>query len=130
MCRSGGHVAAMCDKSKTVKQESANVCLSTNMEGLSNYLLPILKIQMKGHNGKLIKFNCLFDTASSRSYISNTISDQMGLVPKNVKNVEYNVKTFLGDGIKKLKEASMTVYLPTGRYMLRPMLIDDNFAVN
>ena len=69
---------------------------------------------MKGHNGKIINFNCLFDTASSRSYISNSISDQMGLHNELVKDVEYSVSTFLGKGAKTLKEAMLTVYLPSG----------------
>ena len=85
-CQSSSHVAAMCDKFKPFfKQENTNVCLSTNIQNFSNYLLPILRIKMKGHNGKLINFNCLFDTASSRSYISNCISDQMGLHTELVK---------------------------------------------
>lgn len=130
-CHSAGHVAAMCDNAKgNFKQEQTNVCLSTNMQSLSNYLLPILKIKMKGHNGKFINFNCLFDTASSRSYISNYISDQMGLHKELVKDVEYNVKTFLGSGAKTLQEAMVTVYLPSGRYLLRPMLIDSQFNVD
>ena len=79
---------------------------------------------MKGHNGKFINFNCLFDTASSRSYISNCISDQMGLHKELVKDVEYNVKTFLGSGAKTLQEAMVTVYLPSGLYLLRPILIE------
>ena len=113
-----------------LKQAQTNVCLSTNIQNLSNYLLPILKLQMKGHNGKLINFNCLFDTASSRSYISNCISDQMGLHKELVKDVEYNVKTFLGSGTKTLQEAMVTVYLPSGRYLLRPILIDSQFNVD
>ena len=129
-CRSAGHVAAMCNNFKPAKQEHTNVCLSTNIQNLSNYLLPILRIQMKGHNGKLIKFNCLFDTASSRSYISNCISDQMGLHKELVKDVEYNVKTFLGSGAKTLQEGMDTVYLPSGHYLLRPMLIDNNFNID
>ena len=130
-CQSAGHVAAMCDNAKSnLKQAQTNVCLSTNIQNLSNYLLPILKLQMKGHNGKLINFNCLFDTASSRSYISNCISDQMGLHKELVKDVEYNVKTFLGSGTKTLQEAMVTVYLPSGRYLLRPILIDSQFNVD
>ena len=38
-CHSAGHVAAMCDNAKgNFKQEQTNVCLSTNMQSLSNYL--------------------------------------------------------------------------------------------
>ena len=93
-CHKRSHIAAMCDKGKTIKQESTHVCLSTSVLTLSNYLLPVLKVEMKGHNGKIIKFNCLFDTASSRSYISNSVSDQMGLHQELVKDVEYSIKTF------------------------------------
>ena len=129
LCKSNKHCTAMCEKAYAAKQEQTNVCLSTDMENVSNYLMPIFRVQMKGHNGKLIKFNCLLDTASSRSYISTTISEQMGLVPQNVKNVIYNVKTFLGSGMKELQEASITAYLPSGRYMLRSILIDKDLNV-
>ena len=129
VCNSRGHVSAMCDKVKK-SVESVNVCLSTNVENASNYLLPILRIKMKGHNGKLLKFNALFDTASSRTYISKRISDQMDLVPENVKNVVYDVKTFLGSGTKMLEETSITVFTPAGRYLTRPVLIDDSFIVD
>ena len=133
LCNSSGHVTAMCDQVKprlhNVKQESNNICLNTNMQNQSNFLLPIIKIGMRGHNGKIIYFNCLLDTASSRSYISNKISDQMGLIPKNVSEVQYNVKTFIGSGLKSLKEATIDVFLPSGRYLLRSILIENDFNV-
>ena len=132
LCNSSGHVTAMCDqvKPRTYKQESNYVCLNTNMQNQSNFLLPIIKMAMRGHNGKLIHFNCLLDTASSRSYISNKISDQMGLIPENVSDVQYNVKTFIGSGLKSLKEATIDVFLPSGRYLLTSILIENNLSID
>ena len=104
----------MCTKPRSSKQESSYVCLSASDQNLSNYLLPVYKIKMKGHNGRLISFNCLLDTCSSRTYVSDRISDQMGLHKELVKNVEYSVATYLGTGTKKFKEAMVTVYLPSG----------------
>ena len=57
------------------------------------------------------------------------ISDQMGLIPKNVSEVQYNVKTFIGSGLKSLKEATIDVFLPSGRYLLRSILIENDFNV-
>ena len=128
ICKSLKHVAAMCDKRK-IKTEQTNVCLSTCMQSKSTYLLPIIQIQMQGHNGTTCKFNCLLDTASSRSYISQAVSDQLNLNKDLCRNVEYQVKTFLGSGNKSLKETSINVFLPAGRYLVRQILIDKDFNV-
>ena len=128
-CNTHRHVTAMCDKAK-VKTESTNVCLSTSLKDQSNYLLPILAIRMQGHNGKVVKFNCLLDTASSRSYISQDVSDKLNLNKDLCKNVDYKVKTFLGSGVKTLEETSINVYLPSGRYLVRSILIDKSFNVD
>ena len=40
------------------------------------------------------------------------------------------LKLFFGTGTKKLKESMITVYLPSGRYLPRPILIDDTFIVD
>ena len=94
ICKSRAHVAAMCDNKKVVKTEQTHVCLSTNLQNQSNYLLPIISMQMQGHDGTLFKFNCLLDTASSRTYISQAISDKLNLNSNLCKDVEYQVKTF------------------------------------
>ena len=129
ICRSRAHVAAMCDNKKIVKTEQTNVCLSTNLQNQFNYLLPIILMQMQGHDGTLFKFNCLLDTASSRTYISQAISDKLNLNSNLCKDVEYKVKTFLGSGNKSLRETSINVFLPSGRYLLRPILVDRSFNV-
>lgn len=130
LCKSPAHVAALCDQRKPfLKAEQTNVCLSTNLQNQSNYLLPIVAIQMQGHNGSKVKFNCLLDSASSRSYISKNISDQLGLNKDLVKDVDYQVKTFLGSGCKSLREASLTVFLPSGRFMVTQILIDKSFSM-
>ena len=127
-CNTSKHVTAMCDQ--RIRTEINNVCLSTSLKTQSNYLLPILAIQMQGHSGKVVKFNCLLDTASSRSYISQTVSDQLNLNRELCKTVDYQVKTFLGSGVKTLNETSINVYLPSGRYLLRSILIDKEFKLD
>ena len=41
----------------------------------------------------------------------------------------YQVRTFLGCGVKPLKEVTLEVHLPTGRYTHMPVLIDDDFKL-
>ena len=129
-CNSQKHVLAMCDQKRVTRFENTNVCLSTNLQKQSNYLLPILAMRMQGHNGKVIKFNCLLDTASSRSYVSKAISDQLELNKDLCKSVDYQVKTFLGSGVKSLEETSINVFMPSGRYLVRSILVDNEFNVD
>ena len=39
------------------------------------------------------------------------------------------MKTFIGSGLKSLKEATIDVFLPSGRYLLRSILIENNFNI-
>ena len=65
---------------------------------------------MQGHNGEVVKFNCLLDTASSRSYISQNVSEKLNLNKDLCKNVDYKVKTFLGSGVKALRGGAAPIY--------------------
>ena len=76
----------MCDQVKprlhNVKQESNNICLNTNMQNQSNFLLPIIKIGMRGHNGKIIYFIVLICNICSLNSLSLYLSFVFLLVLK------------------------------------------------
>ena len=127
-CGSTKHVAAVCKKLKSPL--STNVCLSTNVGKQSNFLLPILSITFKGRSGRTVSFNALVDTGSSRSYINPRVSKLLEISSSHVNQIEYDVRTFLGSGVKKLGETSLTVYLPSGRYLSLPMFVDNSFKLD
>ena len=84
---------------------------------------------MEGHNDNLIKFNVLLDTASSRSYISEEIKNKLNINSYRLRSVVYDIRTFLSCCVKELKETSVTVYLPSGRHHVMPILIDQDFNI-
>ena len=126
-CGSSKHVSAICKKLKNPL--STNVCLSTNVGKQSNFLLPILSITFKGRSGRTVSFNALVDTGSSRSYINPRVSKLLEISSSHVSEIEYDVRTFLGSGVKKLGETALTVYLPSGRYLNLPMFVDNSFKL-
>ena len=65
-------------------------------------------MMMEGHNGDIVKFNALLDTASHQSYINKDVKSKLNL---NVINkVQYDMRTFIGSGVKKLEETSVKVF--------------------
>ena len=74
--------------------------------------------------------NVLFDTASIRSYINPKIAKLLAIRKDFVNPVQYEVRTFLGAGIKDLGETTLQVHFPSGRYHSMPIFIDENFYVD
>ena len=64
-----------------------------------------------------------------RSYLSAKAAQILNLAFKTMKIRQYEVRTFLGFGVKLLKEVTLEVYLPTGRYAQMPVSIDDEFKL-
>ena len=75
-------------------------------------MLPILALQMQGPKGLKVKFNVLFDTASSRSYIDYDIAKKLKLNTEYMSDMVYEVRTFLGCGTKVLKETVLRWTFP------------------
>ena len=126
-CGKRNHVSAICKKLKPPLPVHA--CLSTHVGRKSNFLLPILAIKFEGRGGRTVTFNALVDTGSSRSYINPKVAQILQIGSDYLTEVEYNVRTFLGSGLKKLAETSLTVYLPSGRYLSLPMFVDSQFKL-
>ena len=84
---------------------------------------------LRGPQGPKEGFNMVVDTESTRSYLSAKSAQILNLAVKTMKIRQYEVRTFLGCGVKQLKEVTLEVYLPTGRYAQMPMLIDDDFKL-
>ena len=132
-CKAHNHVGAMCQKRTSYSPKGSaitRVCLSTEVEDCSNFLLPVFTIVMEGPNGEPIKFNTLLDTCSSRTYISKKIANKLDLDKNKLNRVEYEVKTFLKSENKHFREATVQVNLPSGRYNVVPVLIDDDFDMD
>ena len=133
-CGLKGHVGAMCKKRPVQalerKSTDVHVCLSTGSEYNSPFLLPVISIMVKGPKGLHFKFNALLDTGSSRSYMSSYVLNKLDCSPDSLTAVDYDVKTFLGSGIKSLKEVTLEVHLPSKRYNILPVLVDDQFDID
>ena len=94
------------------------------------FLLPVLSIAFKGKSGHTVSFNALVDTGSSRSYINPRVAKLLDINSSHINEVEQEVMTFLGCGLKKLGETCLTVYLPSGRYLNLPMFVDPKFKLD
>ena len=55
---------------------------------------------------------------------------QLQLRSDLISDVEYEVRTFLGSGVKKLGETTLEVHLPSGMHRALPILIDKAFKVD
>ena len=90
--------------------------MSTHVGSKSNFLLPILSIKFEGRGGRTVSFNALVA--------------QLLQISSYLTEVEYNVRTFLGSGLKKIAETSLTIYLPSGSYLSLPMFVDSQFKLD
>ena len=140
-CKSKGHIGAMChndvstngSKGKGVPDKVASgvtdVCFSTGFEE-SPYLLPIINLKIRGHNGQSSNFNFLFDTGSQRSYLSQHALAKLGCKNQLMADIEFEVKTFLGSSKKRLKEVNLDVFVDPHKHYGTLMLVDDQFDIS
>ena len=140
-CKSKGHIGAMCHKDvslnspkgKSVPDKVASgvtdVCFSTGFEE-SPYLLPIISLKLRGHNGQFSNFNFLFDTGSQRSYLSQHALSKLGCNNQLMSDIEFEVKTFLGSSRKRLKEVNLDVFVDSHKHYGILMLVDDQFDIS
>ena len=129
-CNSYQHVGAMCQNRPIYVPKGTaitKVCLNMGVEDSSNFLLPVFSIVMEGPSGTRVKFNVLLDTGSSRTYISSYIANKLNFNVNKLNKVEYEVKTFLKNENKAFREATVQVNLPSGRYNVVPILVDEDF---
>jgi len=92
--------------------------------------LPIVSIKFQSRSGRVVAFNSLFDTGSSRSYLKSRVANFLEVGSSLVNQVDYEVSNFLGRGTKKLEETCLVVYLPSGKYLNMPMFIDPLFNLD
>ena len=127
VCGSRGHAKSLCPDPRA--PENNYVCLNTGSKQLTNYLLPVISIRMRSGSGSSVRFNALFDTCSSRSYIDASVASRLGINREEVPKIEYEVKTFLGGGAKSLGVVTLIISLPSGREIATPVFIDYSFDV-
>ena len=126
-CKSKCHITALCKKevdNENTNSTSNNLLINYNNEYVKNYLLPTITIKV-GRGDKSVFVRCLVDTGSQRSYISDKVIKGLCLSSKSLSSVQYDIKTYLGTGLRKLKETMLEVYLSDEKLEL-PLLIDSN----
>ena len=131
-CKSHKHVQALCPDPQRLafnKPTNSYLCLSTDSLHQTNYLLPVIALDMQKGSGPKVRVNALFDTCSSRSYLDSETAARLGLQREDLQEVDYEVKTFLGGGRKTLGESTLVVHLPSGRQIGMPVFIDRTFEV-
>ena len=132
VCKSHRHVAALCPDPQRLdynKSTNSYVCLATNALHQTNFLLPVIALDVQKGSGPKVRINALFDTCSSRSYLDSETAACLGLQREEMREVEREVKTFLGGGRKSLGESTLVVHLPSGRQIGMPVFIDRTFKV-
>ena len=136
VCKSKGHITALCHNDPALNGNNSkenkirtDVCYSTGVDE-SPFLMPIIKVRLRGHSGKNCWFNFLFDTASQRSYLSKHALASLECDSGLVSSVEYEVKTFLGSKQKHLKEVNLDVFVSSNKFHNMQMLVDDKFDIS
>ena len=136
ICKSKGHISALCSKfekvTKTQKVDPSvtgvNVCLNTGVLEHS-YMLPVMDIFVsRGHSR--VKVTCLIDFGSQRSYFSHTVLNDLHCDISSLSPIEYDIKTYLGHQFKTLGLTSFEISMqPNSRFTL-PVLVDQGFDIN
>ena len=126
-CDSKTHISALCSKLKNAKSINSNLCLNTGItENL--YLLPIVQITVN-YSKNSYSFNVLLDTGSQRSYFSDKVLNNLNINKDKLRNVPYEVKTYISSEIKQLKEVLLDVEIGHNKFLPLPILIDNYFNI-
>ena len=56
--------------------------------------------------------NCLLDSGSQRSYLSDEVTKGLGIKIVFLPALQFNIKTFLGEDMRCLKEPPLNIALP------------------
>ena len=74
------------NRTSPINNNSVNICLNTDLDNFSKFLLPVIEIGVQGPKGPKVKFNALLDTGSSRSYLSKPVMNKLKLEADKSRN--------------------------------------------
>lgn len=124
-CQSRCHITALCSKSNPVH---SNLCLNSSLEVDKPYILPTLTLKF-ARGCKSFDVRCLIDSGSQRSYLADNIIQNLNLNPKSLADVNFDIKTFIGNQNRTLKETVLEVHLRSDYKIEMPMLIDSKMSL-
>ena len=73
--------------------------------------------------------NCLLDSVSQRSYPSDEVAKGLGIKIYSLPALQLNMKTFLGEDMQCLKEASINIAVDDNSLFIKA-LFDCNINLN
>lgn len=116
----------LCPLMFRIKPSTTNMCLNRQSEQ-PNFLLPVVCLSVSSGGG-IHNFNCLVDTGSQRSYFSESVLTRLKGDDYYVAPADYEVRTFWGSQLKRLREVKFDIRFPSGTRSL-PILIDNQFNI-
>ena len=80
-------------------------------------------------NGHKYLLNCLLDSGSQRSCMSNEVNKRLGIKIDSFPALQFNIKTFLGEVTRCLKEALINITVDHNSLPIKA-LFDCNIKLN
>ena len=80
-------------------------------------------------NGHIYMLNCLLDTGSQRSYLSDEEPKELGITIDSLPALQFNMKTFLGEDMRCLKESPINFAVGDNSLSIKT-LFDRNINLN
>lgn len=122
-CKNKTHISTLCKfyenhkKDKKTDETSSFICMNSNISKDTEILMPLIDLNISSES-KLIKVTCFLDNACQRSYFNNNVLNNLEIPDKDVLQTQQTIKTFLGSGIKDLKEIPIGIGKPGIGYIL------------
>ena len=131
-CHVKEHITPLCpsalkeDKFKYQMQTNVSLCLAQRSFD-SCHMLPTMTLTLK--NGKMMRqVRCLVDTGSQRSYISESVAQDLCPNVSELFSLECDVSTYIGEETKVFKQMSTGIKLHD-RIAFVPLLVDKTLDI-
>ena len=128
-CNSRRHIAAFCDQANNKDKDLVNcLCISFNQRSDNVYLLPTLTLEViRGNKVKTVR--CLVDSGSQRSYICENIAKQLCANYNDLKDINFDIQTFIGIGQRNFKQITLGLKLENQNIITMPLLVDKDLKL-
>ena len=111
-CGTHEHITAVCSQ---VSDKQNRICIfnnyKTDNEVAGPVLLPSIFAIMHSDRDEVVLARCIVDPGSQSSYISSHLKSKLGL--DNMATIKFNLKTFLGSGVRKYETVMCNILLPS-----------------
>ena len=110
ICGTHEHITAVCSQ---VPDKQNRICIfnnyKTDNDAAGPVLLPSISAIMHSDRDEVVLARCIVDPGSQSSYISSHLKSKLGL--DNLATIKFNLKTFLGSGVRKYETVMCNIHI-------------------